>query len=262
MRKESPSNIGRIFYGLAMAGLGVQTVYYHDFPYMIIPPNHFWIPCLAIIAYIFGAFFILAGACIAIERRTGPIAFLLASVLLMIFCFYFMPYEFMDTTKSLQLGEWDNAEKELALSSGAFIIAGSVSKQNNFRSSFLRKLIPFGVILFALIITTFGIDHFLYANDVADYIPKWIPNRLVWAYFAGAGLLGSGVAIILKVKPQLSATLLGTMIFIWVIILHIPKAIASPFANMGSEVTSGLIALAYSGIAFVIAGVERNNGIA
>jgi len=48
------------------------------------------------------------------------------------------------------------------------------------------------------------------------------------------------------------------MIFTWFIILHIPKAIASPFAGTGSEVTSAFLALAYSGTAFVTAGVTRN----
>jgi hypothetical protein len=47
------------------------------------------------------------------------------------------------------------------------------------------------------------------------------------------------------------------MIFIWVIILHIPRVVVSPVAYIGSEVTSALIALAYSGIAFVIAGATK-----
>jgi hypothetical protein len=76
---------------------------------------------------------------------------------------------------------------------------------------------------------------------------------MFWTYFAGTALICSAVAIILKIKPRLFAALLGTMIFIWVIILHIPKAIAYPFADMGSEAASGFLALAYCGIAYVIA---------
>ena len=77
---------------------------------------------------------------------------------------------------------------------------------------------------------------------------------MFWMYFAGAALLGSGIAIILKIKTGLFATLLGAMIFIWFISLHVPRVIASPFADMGGEVTSAILALAYSGTAFVIAG--------
>jgi hypothetical protein len=61
----------------------------------------------------------------------------------------------------------------------------------------------------------------------------------------------------LNIKRRLIATLLGIMIFIWVIILHIPKSIASPFDGMGGEVTSAFLALGYSGIAFVIAGGKK-----
>ena len=104
---------------------------------------------------------------------------------------------------------------------------------------------------------SFGFDHFLYAKEAADYVPSWIPNHLFWIYFAGIALIGSGIAIILQIKPRLIAALLGTMIFIWFIILHVPRVIASPFADIGDEVTSAFLALAYSGIAFVIAGAVK-----
>jgi hypothetical protein len=58
------SNIGRIFYGIAVSATGFQIIYYHDFPYWLIPPKHGWIPGLAMIAYVFGIMFVLAGACI------------------------------------------------------------------------------------------------------------------------------------------------------------------------------------------------------
>src|ERR1041385_1854296 len=107
-------DIGRIFYGLAIAGLGLQTIYYADFPYMLIPSKHSGIPGLAIIAYVSGALFILAGVCIVFKKKARPITLVLGTVLLAIFCFYFIPYQLLATSDYLQLGSWDNAEKELA----------------------------------------------------------------------------------------------------------------------------------------------------
>jgi hypothetical protein len=46
------------------------------------------------------------------------------------------------------------------------------------------------------------------------------------------------------------------MIFLWFVLLHIPRAIADPFTNNGNEVASAFDALAFSGIAFLIA-LER-----
>ncbi len=251
------SHLGRIFYGIAIAGIGFLTIYYRDFPYMLIPPKHSWIPGLVILAYIFGAMLMLAGACIIFGKKVRPISLLLGSALLLIFCFYFIPYEFLVSTNYMHFGDWENAAKELALSGGALVIAGCYTeKTEKPLTRFMGKLSSFGAILFSITIISFGIDHFLFAKEAADYVPSWVPYHLFWMYFTGTALIGSGLAIILKIKSGLMATLLGTMIFTWLIILHIPRVIVSPSAYLGSEVTSALIALAYSGIAFVIAGGE------
>jgi hypothetical protein len=162
----------------------------------------------------------------------------------------------------MHFGDWENAAKELALSGGAFAIAGCFSEKNESAlTRFLTKLTPYGAVLFAITITSFGIDHLLFAREAADYVPSWVPFHLFWMYFTGVALIGSGLAIILKIRSGLVAAFLGTMIFTWFIILHIPRVIVSPVIYLGSEVTSALIALAYSGIAFVIAGAAKNNAL-
>jgi hypothetical protein len=250
------SKTGRIFYSISIAVMGLLAIYYHDFPYMLLPPNHSRIPGIAIVAVIFGILLLLAGVCIFFEKRTRQISLLLGSVLLLIFCFYFIPYEFMTGSNYMHLGEWENAEKELALAAGAFVIAGcypEINKNALFR--FLGKLILFGAIVFAITIISFGILHFLVAKEASTLVPAWIPNHMFWIYFAGVALIGSGTGIILKIKTGLVATLLGIMIFLWFISLHIPRVVAAPAADIGDEIASAFLALAYSGIAFVIAGV-------
>jgi hypothetical protein len=238
------SNIGRIFYGISIAVMGFVTIYDHDFPYMFIPPGHSWLVGHEIVAYISGALLILAGGFIAFAKKTLPVSLLLGAVLLSVFCFYFIPYQLMASSRYMHFGQWENSAKELALAGGAFVVAGCFS----------RRLMPLGAILYSITIISFGIDHFLFAREALDYIPSWIPYHLFWMYFTGSALLGSGIAIILKIRPGLFAGLLGAMIFIWFIILHIPRVIASPLADIGSEVTSAFLALAYCGTAFVIAG--------
>jgi hypothetical protein len=202
--------------------------------------------------------FAFAGVCIVLKKKTRRVSLLAGGVLLLIFCFYFIPYQFMSDARYTHFLQWENAEKELAFCSGAFVIAGCFPEKNeNLFYRFLGKLIPFGPVMFGIPIICFGLIHVIYAKDVADYVPSWVPARLFWAYFCGAALLASGLAIILKMRPGTAAALLGTMIFIWFMVLHVPKIIVSPAAYLGSEVTSALIALAYSGIAFVIAGATH-----
>ena len=252
------SNIGRIFYGIAIAEIGFQTIYFKDFPYFLLPPNHLSIPGFTIIDFISGALFILAGACIVFKKITNLISLLLGGALLLIICFYWVLYEFIVSANYRHLGDWENAVKDLTLAGGALVIAGCFpEKSKNCVTSFLGKLIPFGVILFALTIIDYGVSHFLYAKEAADYVPSWIPAHLFWMYFCGIALLGSGIAIILKIRVRLFAALLGTMILIWFISLHMPRVIASSAADMAGEVASACIALAYGGIAFVIAGEAK-----
>ncbi|MBV8389860.1 MAG: hypothetical protein JO080_08680 [Mucilaginibacter sp.] len=252
------SIIGRIFYSIAIAVFGVQMIYYHDFPYMLLPPNHSRIPGFAVLAFISGILFVLAGTCLIFEKKPRQISLLLGFVLLLICCFYYVPYEFMATSNYMHLGEWENAMKDLTLAGGALVIADCFPEKNeNHLIRFLGKLIPFGAILFAITIVDYGISHFLYAKDAANYVPSWIPGHLFWIYFCGAALIGSGIAIILKIKTGIAATLLGTMIFIWFISLHIPRVVVSSSADMKDEVTSAFLALAYSGIAFIIAGAAK-----
>ncbi len=249
------SNTGRIFYGLAIAGMGFPTIYYKSLPYMLLPTQHLLTTALA---FIFGILIILTGACIAFKKRTRLVSLLLGCLLLLIFCLYYLPYEFMVNPNYMHLVEWDNPGKELALAGGAFVIAGCFSDKNeNPANPFWRKVIPFGAILYSIPIICFGTLHFLYAKDVSTLVPLWVPGPVFWTYLAGIGLFGSGVAIILKIKPGLIAALLGTMIFTWFIILHIPRVIAAPVADLEGEVPSAFLALAYSGIAFVIAGATK-----
>ncbi len=144
------SDIGRIFYGIAMAGMAFQTIYDKDFPYMMIPPNHTGIPGLTGLTFIFGILLFLAGACIVFKKIPRPVSLLLGTVLLLIFCCYFVPYEFIATSNYMHFGEWENAMKELSLASGAFVIAGCFPANNeNALFRFLSKLIPYGTIFYS-----------------------------------------------------------------------------------------------------------------
>lgn len=232
------THLGRIFYGIAMAAMGFITIYYRDVPYMFIPPHHGWISDRVGLIYVFGALLFLAGACIALGTKLVQASRLLGAALLLIFCFYFVPYDLGASSRYLHFGQWENAAKELALAAGALVIA----RYN------------WAIVLFALTIFSFGVDHYLYARESVDYIPAWIPNKLFWMYLTGTALLASSLAVMVNIKRRLAACLLGAMIFIWVLILHLPRTMAAPFAENEGEITSAFLALAYSGVAFVITG--------
>jgi uncharacterized membrane protein YphA (DoxX/SURF4 family) len=84
-----------------------------------------------------------------------------------------------------------------------------------------------------------------------DLVPSWIPGHLFWTYFTGTALIAGGVGLCIGRTARLAAALLGFIIFIWVLVLHVPRAIAD--LHGANEWTSVFQALAMSGIAFILA---------
>jgi len=249
---------GRIFYGTCMVALGIQHFLFKNFLPVILPFWPSWMPGVILFAYLMGAILIGGGVLIIFETKAKTVGCILGIIFLGLISLCHIPYQIIHNPYSGHLATWSNTFKLLALSGGAFVVAGSFSFERNIKTDcnfFIRlssKLIPFGPIFFSVTMITFGIVHLLYVENVAKLVPSWIPGAIFWTYFAAIALIGSGTAIIAKIKLKLVSILLGTMIFLWFILLHIPRAIADPYVNNGNEVTSAFQALGFSGIAFVL----------
>jgi uncharacterized membrane protein YphA (DoxX/SURF4 family) len=76
---------------------------------------------------------------------------------------------------------------------------------------------------------------------------------MFWTYFAGSALIAGGIGIMVPCVARIAALLTGAMIFLWVLMLHIPRAIADPYTNVGNEWASVWEALAFSGMALMLA---------
>jgi hypothetical protein len=249
---------GRIAFGACLVGLGIQGMFYSDFDPVFLPDASSWLPFHTPLEYIWCLILILSGFSIILEKKSKEVSLVLGGIFLILFLFCQVPYLLFVDPNGKALGSWTHALKELAFSGGAFVVAGSYSPAITIRPEsklikLLEKLVPFGRVFFSITMIAFGIDHFLYSEFVAGLVPAWIPDHIFWTYFAGAALIGSGVAIIAKIKLKIVASLLGTMIFLWFIFLHIPRGIADPYSNRGNKMTSVIQSFGFSGVAFVIA---------
>jgi uncharacterized membrane protein len=245
-------SVFRAFYGIAFIGYGIVQFIFKDIRNVFIPP---W-PAARVDAetpaYIIATLFIIAGIIILMNRRVKQTALAVGVVLLLLVLFWHLPYMLLIHPYKHHLGVWAELHKALALSGGAFVIAGSRDELQS-RKAWVEKIIPFGGIFFSITMICFGIDHLLYTEGISTLVPSWIPGKMFWTYFTAIALICSGIAIILRFKLSVTAMLLGTMIFIWFLILHIPRAIADPVSNDGNEIASMFDSLAFSGIAFLIA---------
>lgn len=249
---------GRIAFGVCLVGLGIQGMFYSDFDPVFLPDASSWLPFHKPLEYIWCLILILSGFAIIFEKKPKEVSLILGGIFLLLFLFCQVPHLLFVDPNGKSLGSWTHALKELAFSGSAFVVAGSYSPATTIRPEskvikLLEKLVPFGRVFFSITMIAFGIDHFLYTEFVAGLVPAWIPDPIFWTYFAGVALIGSGVAIIAKIKLKIVASLLGSMIFLWFIFLHIPRGIADPYGSRGNEMTSIIQSFGFSGIAFVIA---------
>ena len=169
----------RISYGIMIAALAIQQIFYKDFRPVILPPFHLSVAGYALYVYIISIVLIAAGVAIIFEIGSRPVSLVLGGVLLLLFCVCQIPYELISDPYYKHFGVWVNALKELAIAGGAFVVAGSFmtkdeGKENNL-VRLLEKLIPLGSIFFCVTMVSFGIDHFLYADGVSTLVPGWIP---------------------------------------------------------------------------------------
>jgi len=230
-----------------MAAIGVQHLVNADFVAVILPSFPAWAPWRPFWFYSCSLGLIAAGAAICAGWRTRSYATVLGSALLVLILLVDIPNQ--AATAMGSLGAWNNTLKALTLSGGAFAVAASPSPEAN---PWDRPFVSFGCYAMALTVAIFGVEHFLYAAFVADLVPSWIPWHLFWTYFCGAALVAAGAGMALNVRARLAANLLGSIIFIWLLVLHIPRAVADPVSGHGNEWTSVCEALSFSGICLVL----------
>jgi uncharacterized membrane protein len=251
--------VGRLFFAIAMIAFGVQHVVYGDFVTRIVPPLPEWIPGRRAWAYLVGLVLVAAGGCIILRIRARSAALVLGVIALLSFVLLYVPAL---VTKPRNGGLWTNAFKALALAGGAFTVARTLPRDakplaggRGALFGGLEILLPYSRFFFASFLVLGGVQHFIYTEFVATLVPAWIPGHVFFAYVAGVALIAGGLGIMVPMTTRRAAALSGSMIFVWVIVLHIPRAAAD--LHNSNETTAVFEALAFSGVAFLLAAVPR-----
>jgi uncharacterized membrane protein len=113
------------------------------------------------------------------------------------------------------------------------------------------KLVAAGPAFVAAALAAFGMEHMVAARGIMQVVPAWIPGRLFWTYFVGIDLLAAAVSLALKRYVRLTATLLGIMFVLFVLLIHLPNVIANPTPLL---ICILLRDLAFGGGAWALAG--------
>ena len=251
------SMLGRFFLASAMVAFGVQHFFHLDFVTRVFPRLPEWIPAHTFFACVFGLLLLLAGAAILFEKAARPVALLLGAIILSSFALLYLPMLITAPLLPFNGGLWTSAGKALALSGGSFLVAGALPVKLDGPANALatavralERFIPLGRFFLAAFLILCGIEHFIFVEFVTSLVPSWIPGGVFWTYFTGVALIAGGLGIIVPLTSRLAGGLSGLMIFVWVLIVHIPRAVTIRNSN---ETTAVFEALAFSGVAFIVA---------
>jgi uncharacterized membrane protein len=258
---------GLICFGLALIGIGVLQVIFADFESVILP---YWpdrVPGKFIGVYVASLALIIPGIVLLLGKELRELCLWLGAAFLLLFIVGHLPYQLMHNLHNM--GPWTNSLKSLTFSGGAFILAQALAVERSvlphppsstagtsWYTRLAEKIAPAGPAFISIFMIFCGIEHFVYPAFVATLVPAWIPGAMFWTYFAGVALIAAGLGIFLPATRRLAAALLGTMIFLWLLMLHIPRAVADPIGLKANECVSVLEALSFSGFAMVLAAIS------
>ena len=111
-----------------------------------------------------------------------------------------------------------------------------------------------GAVLFGMAMTAFAVQNLLFTQTIMglEPLPMSLPGLTTWAICNSAILFGAGVSIILRWHLRWAAIALGSLLLLWLLLLHGPGLLASP-AN-GGFWTVAFETLALCSSAWILAG--------
>jgi uncharacterized membrane protein len=109
-----------------------------------------------------------------------------------------------------------------------FLVALWPAKTDIARARGLDKIVAMSNLCFAIPLAVFGALHLSDIDFVLPMVPSYMPWRLLVAYFVGFALLAASLSIATKIQVRWSGLLFGIMMFLFVAMLMIPGALASP----------------------------------
>lgn len=254
-------------YGLGAMALGLVGIVWGDFALQW-QPVAAWFPGRTVLAYLFAAALVLAGAGIndlnPSKRRRETVlgAAVLAELYALVVVFMHGPLLFQQPTL---IAAWSGAAEQLALVAGGLAAyayftraapwlatldsKGPLGTEPNSAGPDLGKV---AVILMGLCLLVFGVTHFVYLDFTASMVPSWLPgSQKFWARATGIGHLAGGVALLTGIKARLGAFAVTAMFGSFSILVHLPLLLTDPRAHLSWVMNA--INLALTGAAWAVA---------
>lgn len=117
-----------------------------------------------------------------------------------------------------------------------------------------------GIVLYALVIGFFGVNHFLNGTGFQNTIPSILPYHIFWVYLTGVALILAAISFLTGKKTKMAGLFLFVYLIIIVLSIHLPAVIRSEGTPIVSIALTNMVKdTGLAGAALMIAG-KNNNG--
>ena len=136
----------------------------------------------------------------------------------------------------------------------ALLVIGLLAAKNDIAQvRGIDKIVAMTYLCFAIPLAVFGAEHLSNGKLMLNAVPSYMPWRLFWVYFVGFALIAASLSIATKIQVQWSGLLFGTMMFLFVAMVHIPGAVTAggriPWTIVVREMSFGSAGWVLAGIA-------------
>ena len=105
---------------------------------------------------------------------------------------------------------------------GLFAAKGDIARARG-----IDKIVALTYLCFAIPLAVFGAEHLSMGKLMVNGVPSYMPWRLFWVYLVGFALIAASSSIATKIQVRWSGLLFGTMMLLFVAMIHLPVAIAA-----------------------------------
>jgi putative oxidoreductase len=118
-----------------------------------------------------------------------------------------------------------------------------------------RSIFRFGVVLYALVIGFFGVNHFLSRTGFQNTVPLFIPGGIFWVYLTGLALIAAAISFLTGRLTKVAGLFLAAFLIVVVLTVHLPALMHSTGSPLVSIALTNLIKdTGLAGAALMIAG--------
>jgi len=88
------------------------------------------------------------------------------------------------------------------------------------------------VIILGIVLIAFGIYHFTSPENLAGWVPEFMPGGKIWVYITGVAFVLAGIAFILHRMVRITGYLLALLLLIFILTIHLPNYLNSGSPDM------------------------------